>query len=236
MKAHSQMKVRGPAKVNSQQVIFELKHKVLLALNKLADRDTYQIGVEELEKTVENLTPDKVSTFLSCILDTDSEQKSAVRKECIRLMGTLARIHKGLVGPHLAKMVTSIVKRLKDPDSVVRDACVETMGMLASKLSSYEDQNDGVFVVLVKPLFEALGEQSKQMQSGSALCLAKVIDSTRDPPISILQRMLTRTTKLLNNPHFMAKPAVIELNRSIIQVIFKPYVHNFSCAIIMDVP
>lgn len=217
MKAHSQMKVRGPAKVNSQQVIFELKHKVLLALNKLADRDTYQIGVEELEKTVENLTPDKVSTFLSCILDTDSEQKSAVRKECIRLMGTLARIHKGLVGPHLAKMVTSIVKRLKDPDSVVRDACVETMGMLASKLSSYEDQNDGVFVVLVKPLFEALGEQSKQMQSGSALCLAKVIDSTRDPPISILQRMLTRTTKLLNNPHFMAKPAVIELNRSIIQ-------------------
>ncbi|KAI3496309.1 hypothetical protein L1887_38666 [Cichorium endivia] len=29
--------------------------------------------------------------------------------------------------------------------------------------------------------------------------------------------MLTKTTKFLNNPHFMVKPAIIELNRSIIQ-------------------
>jgi HEAT repeat protein len=218
MKTHAHMKARGPTRVNAQQVIFELKHKVVVALNKLADRDTYQIGVDELEKTAECLTTERIAPFLSCILDTDSEQKSAVRKECIRLMGTLARFHEGLIGPHLGKMVASIVKRLKDPDSVVRDACVETVGILASKLSNRRGETDSVFVVLVKPLFEALGEQNKQVQSGSALCLARIIDNTHDPPISILQKMLTRTTKLLKNPHFMAKPAVIELNRSIIQV------------------
>ncbi|XP_050260992.1 TORTIFOLIA1-like protein 2 isoform X2 [Quercus robur] len=218
MKKHAHMKARGTTRVNAQQVIFELKHKVVIALNKLADRDTYQIGVDELEKTAECLTPDGIAPFLSCILDTDSEQKSAVRKECIRLMGTLARFHEGLVGPHLAKMVASIVKRLKDPDSIVRDACVETVGVLASKLSNCRGETDGVFVVLVKPLFEALGEQNRQVQLGSALCLARVIDNSHDPPISILQKMLARTTKLLKNPHFMAKPAVIELNRSIIQV------------------
>ncbi|KAG2668074.1 hypothetical protein I3760_15G143300 [Carya illinoinensis] len=218
MKTLQQLKARGPNRVNVQQVIFELKHKVVLALNKLADRDTYQIGVDELEKTAECLAPDRIAPFLSCILDTDSEQKSAVRKECIRLMGTLARVHEGLVGPHLGKMVASIVKRLKDPDSVVRDACVETVGVLASKLSNHGGETDGVFVVLVKPLFEALGEQNRQVQSGSALCLARIIDNTHDPPISLLQKMLTRTTKFLKNPHFMAKPAVIELNRSIIQV------------------
>ncbi|KAA8522666.1 hypothetical protein F0562_009172 [Nyssa sinensis] len=158
-----------------------------------------------------------MAPFLSCILDTDLEQKTAVRKECIRLMGILATFHEGIVVPHLGKMVASIVKRLKDPDSVVREACVETMGVLASKLSDGEDESQGVFVVFVKPLFEALGEQNKQVQSGSAWCLARVIDSTNDPPGSILQRMLTRTIKLLKNPHFMAKPAVIELNRSIIQ-------------------
>ncbi|KAK3221198.1 hypothetical protein Dsin_008223 [Dipteronia sinensis] len=217
MKAHSNMKARGGSRVNAQQVTFELKHKVILALNKLADRDTYQLGVDELDKIAECLTPDKIAPFISCILDTDSEQKSAVRKESIRLMGTLARFHQALIAPHLSKMVASIVKRLKDSDSVVRDACVETMGILASKLSNHGDEAHVVFVALVKPLFEALGEQNKQAQSGTALCLARVVDNTNHPPVSVLQRMLTRTIKLLKNPHFMAKPAIIELNRSIIQ-------------------
>uniref|UniRef100_A0A1J3J3S2 Microtubule-associated protein TORTIFOLIA1 n=2 Tax=Noccaea caerulescens TaxID=107243 RepID=A0A1J3J3S2_NOCCA len=206
----------GNMKANPQQVIFELKKKVVTALNKLADRDTYQRGVDELEKTVEHLAPDKISCFLSCILDTDSEQKTAVRKECIRLMATLAKFHQGLVGPYLAKMVSSIVKRLKDPDSVVRDACIETMGVLASRMSCYEDHSYGVFVSLVKPLFEAIGDQNKYVQSGAALCLARVIDSSPEAPVAIIQRMLMRTVKLLNSSHFIAKPAVIELNRSII--------------------
>ncbi|KAL5836247.1 hypothetical protein ACOSQ4_015744 [Xanthoceras sorbifolium] len=217
MKADANMKARGSSRINAQQVTFELKHKVILALNKLADRDTYQIGVDELDKIAECLTPDKIAPFVSCIVDTDSEQKSAVRKECIRLMATLARFHHALIAPHLSKMVATIVKRLKDSDSVVRDACVETMGVLASQLSSRRDETDAIFVALVRPLFEALGEQNKQAQSGNALCLARVIDNTHQPPVSILQRMLTRTIKLLKNPHFMAKPAVIELNRSIIQ-------------------
>ncbi|KAI3447282.1 hypothetical protein Pfo_003947 [Paulownia fortunei] len=217
MKAHVNMvKGKATSRVSNQQAVSELKQRVVLALNKLADRDTYQIGVEELEKTVECLTPDRVVPFLSCILDTDSEQKSAVRKECIRLMGTLAIFHEGLVGPHLGKMVASIVKRLKDSDSVVRDSCIETVGVLASKLSGSRIETDGIFFVLVRPLFEALGEQNKQVQSGSALCLSRVIDSIHDPPPLVLQKMLSRTVKLLKNPHFMAKPAVIELNRSIV--------------------
>ncbi|XP_060670398.1 TORTIFOLIA1-like protein 2 isoform X2 [Ziziphus jujuba] len=230
MKANAHVKSRGPVRINAQQVVFELKHKVVIALNKLADRDTYQVGVDELEKTAECLSPDGIAPFLSCILDTDSEQKSAVRKECIRLMGSLVRYHEGLMGPHLGKMIASIVKRLKDPDSVVRDACVETVGALASRLSNGGGEDDGVFVGLVRPLFEALGEQNKQVQSGSALCLARVIDNTRDPPVSILQRMLIRTTKLLKNPHFMAKPAVIELNRSIIQARGAPTRNVLSAA------
>lgn len=220
MKAHAQVKVRGPTRVNAQQMTFELKHKIVLALSKLADRDTHQIGVDELDKTAQNLTPDGISPYLSCILDTDSEQKSAVRKECVRLMGTIAMFHDGLIVPHLPKMVASIVKRLRDPDSIVRDACVETVGVLASKLVNRHGESDKVFVVLVRPLFEALGEQNKQVQTGSAFCLARIIDNTHDPPVLVLQRMLSRAVKLLKNPHFMAKPAVVELNRSIIQVSF----------------
>ncbi|XP_022960870.1 TORTIFOLIA1-like protein 2 [Cucurbita moschata] len=217
MKTQGYVKGRTTTKVTAQQLVFELKQKVVLALNKLADRDTYQIGFDELEKTAECIAPDMIPPFLSCILDTDSEQKSSVRQECVRLMSTLAKFHEGLIRPHLRRMVSSIMKRLKDPDSGVRDACVETCGVLASKLINVGDESDEVFVTLVKPIFEALGEQHKQMQSGSAFCLARIIDNTRDPPVSILQRMLARTTKLLKNPHFMAKPGVIDLNRSIIQ-------------------
>nr|XP_043623186.1 TORTIFOLIA1-like protein 2 [Erigeron canadensis] len=218
MKMHAPLKSKGmSARTNSQHVVFELKQRVILALNKISDRDTYEIGVEELGRIIESLTPDGIAPFLSCILDTDSEQKIAVRKECIKLMGMITTFHYDLIAPHLGKMVASIVKRLKDPDSVVRNACIETMGILASKFTTTDNENEGGFVVLVRPLFEALGEQNKHVQFGSALCLSRVIDNTNDPPLPILQRMLTRTTKMLKNPHFMAKPAMIELNRSIIQ-------------------
>ncbi|PON81358.1 Coatomer beta subunit [Trema orientale] len=220
-----------------QVVVFQLKHKVVVALNKLADRDTYQLGVDELHKTAQSLTPDAIPPFLSCILDTDSDQKSGVRKECIRVMATLVTYHHPrLMAPHLPKMVASIVKRLKDPDSVVRDACVDALGLFASKFSNaaarggdeHDDDADAgvVFVALVRPLFEALGEQNKQMQSGSALCLARVIDNTHNPPLSLLHRMLSRTTKMLKNPHFMAKPPIIDLNRSIILAGGAPPTHN----------
>ncbi|XP_072968783.1 TORTIFOLIA1-like protein 2 [Typha angustifolia] len=216
------------------RMAFEMKHKVVLSLNKLADRDTYQIGVEELEKIAENLAPEMISPFLSCITDTDSEQKSAVRKECVKLMGTLARFHGSLLTPYMVKMVASIVKRLKDPDSVVRDACVETCGVLATSIRSYGAGGEGggsAFVTLVRPLFEALGEQNRYVQAGSALCLGKVIDESTEHPSSILAQMLARVVKLLKNPHFMAKPAVIELIRSIIQAGGASTEHALSAAL-----
>uniref|UniRef100_A0A1D1XXL7 Microtubule-associated protein TORTIFOLIA1 n=1 Tax=Anthurium amnicola TaxID=1678845 RepID=A0A1D1XXL7_9ARAE len=218
---HSQSKppkVGGGRGMSSQQAAFELKHRVFQSLNKLGDRDTYQIGVEELEKVVDGLGPEGIAPFLSCITETVAEQKSAVRKECVRMMGTLARFHGSLVTSHLGKMTSSIVKRLKDQDSVVRDACVETVGLLASSLGGCGvGDGGGTFVVLAKPLFEALGEQSRYVQMGAALCLARVIDEASEVPISILPQMLNRIVRLLKNPHFMAKPALVDLIRSIVQ-------------------
>ncbi|XP_015954954.1 TORTIFOLIA1-like protein 2 [Arachis duranensis] len=198
------------------KTLFELKQKVVTALNKLSDRDTHQIGVEELDRTARSLTADSVSPFLSCLLDTDSDQKASVRKECVRLMATVAAVHGDLVLPYLPKMVSSIVRRLRDADSVVRDTCVDAVGVLASKIVN-GCGGDRAFVAVVRPIFEALGEQNKNVQSGSAMCLARIVDNTSDPPVAVLQKMLGRTLKLLKNPHFMAKPALVELNKSIIQ-------------------
>lgn len=216
------MKARGSGRaVSSQQVAFELKQKVVHSLNKLSDRDTCHLGVEELEKMVCGLGAEGITPFLSGIIETDSEQKSAVRKECVRIMGVLARFHGGLLAPHLGKMVASVIKRLKDTDSVVRDACVETVGMFALNVvrchGGLDNGDGGDFLLLVKPLFEAMGEQNRYVQTGAALCLARVVDDTTKPPIQILHPMLNRVIKLLKNHHSMAKPALIELVRSIIQ-------------------
>ncbi|RZR77277.1 hypothetical protein BHM03_00002292 [Ensete ventricosum] len=226
--AHHKAKTRpgGGKMPTAQQAIFEMKQRVVLALNKLADRDTHRIGVEELERAAEGLAPDMVSPFLSCVAETDADQKSGVRRECVRVMGALARSHGGLLAIHLGKMVGSIVKRLKDTDSVVRDACVETCGVLASSVG---DGGGATFVALARPLFEALGEQNRYVQVGAALCLARVIDEASDTPQSILPQMLARVIKLLKNQHFMAKPAIIELIRSIIQ--FPILCYQAGCAL-----
>lgn len=228
MATRSNSKVRTGAKA-PQQAVFELKQRVVLSLNKLADRDTHRIGLEELERLVENLSPEMVTPFLSCVAETDSDQKSAVRRESVRVMGTLARAYGRLLVPHCGKVISLIVKRLKDTDSAVRDACVETCGVLATSMAVPGGGEGGtVFVALAKPLFEALGEQNRYVQVGAALCLARVIDEASDVPQSIFPQMLARVIKLLKNQHFMAKSAIIELMRSIIQVMLqsKPsYLH-----------
>lgn len=210
--------MKSSAVTSKGKAAFELKHRLVQALNKIADRDTYQIGLDELEKAADTLAPDMIGPFLSCVIDTDAEQKSAVRKERIKVIGTLARLHGNLLAPHITKMVSSIVKRLKDTDSVVRDACVDTCGTLAMCARSYGD-GGAALVALVRPLFESLGEQNRYVQAGSALCLAKVIDESNYFPGPVLPQILVRIVKLLKNPHFMAKPAVIELIRSIVQVV-----------------
>ncbi|KAL9324743.1 hypothetical protein ACSQ67_009600 [Phaseolus vulgaris] len=209
----------------------ELKQRIVCALNKVGDRDTQQIGTEELDRVAQGLRPEGIWPFLSCILETEWEQKASIRKECVRLMGTLATHYDILLLPHLPKMVASIVKRLRDPDSVVRDVCVNTVALLASKLGLALSHKDKVFLLLVRPIFEALGEQNRHVQSASALCLARIIHNTRHPPLSLLHKLLLRTLKFLKNPHFMAKPALLDLTKTLIQAGGAPTQNILSAAI-----
>lgn len=195
---------------------FELKRRLAQALDKIGDRDTYQVGLGELQSSAAALSPDTVGPFLACVTDTDADQKSAVRKECVRAIGALARSHGSLLAPHMPKVVASVVRRLRDADSVVRDACVGACGALSVCAAEYGD-GGAALVALVRPLFESLGEQNRYVQAGAALCLAKVIDESSYFPGPVLPQMLGRVVKILRNPHFMAKPAVIELIRSIVQ-------------------
>jgi hypothetical protein len=223
----------GGGGATPQLVLIELKQRIIAALNKLSDRDTQHIAIEELERIAEGLSPEGISLCLSCLYETDLQQKSTVRKECVKMFGTLASLHEELLSPHLPKIVNNIVKRLRDPDSSIRDACAEAMGTLAAKVSPLSSSSSsssggaeangnaftGALGVFAKPLFDVLNEQSRGVQVGAAMCLSEVIDNMKDPSPGALQRLCPRVIKLLNSSTFTAKAALLSVLASIVQVI-----------------
>ncbi|KAF8390306.1 hypothetical protein HHK36_024831 [Tetracentron sinense] len=188
----------------------DLKQRVVTCLNKLSDRDTHAIATTELESIARNLTHDSFSPFLSCIYGTDSSEKTPVRKQCVRLLGFLSETHGDELSPFLSKMLANVVRRLRDPDTAVRSACVDAVSTMASQITKQP------FLVFLKPLTEAiLLEQDYNSQIGSALCLASAIEASPDPEPAQLQRLLPRLVKLLRSESFKAKPALLTLISSI---------------------
>ncbi|KAI3930394.1 hypothetical protein MKW92_045791 [Papaver armeniacum] len=193
--------------------VSDLKQRVITCLNKLSDRDTHAIATNELESIVKNLNADSFPPFLNCIYYTDPSQKSPVRKQCVRLLGFVSEIHGDSLSPYVSKMINNIVKRLRDKDSNVRSACVDTVTVMASQICRPP------FSVFMKPLSEAIFcEQDLNSQSGSALCLASAIEASPDPDLQQLLRILPRLVKLLKTESFKAKPALLNLITSIVNV------------------
>ncbi|KAM1186309.1 hypothetical protein ACFXTH_015443 [Malus domestica] len=189
-----------------------LKHRVFICLNKLSDRDTYSLAASELESIARTLDPASVPVFLSCIQSTDASDKSPVRRQCVQMITVLSETHGDSLSPHLTKMLNSITKRLRDPDSAVRSACQTAVASLSCHVTKPSS-----FGSFLKPLTDALfTEQDPNSQIGSALCLASGIDAAPDPEPSKLARLLPKLEKLVKCDGYKAKPAVLTLIGSVI--------------------
>nr|GEX08302.1 microtubule-associated protein TORTIFOLIA1-like [Tanacetum cinerariifolium] len=213
--------------LSSHLAMVELKQRIITSLSKLSDRDTHQIAVEDLEKIIQNLNnPEQTITMLlNSLYDaTNDQNKPILKKESIRLIYLVCASHPDLTATHLTKIISHIVKRLKDSDSGVKDSCREAIGNLSSLyfkgLVGNEEINVGSVVNLfTKPLFESLNDQNKGVQSGAAMCLAKMVEMAADnPPVSAFQKMCGRICKYLNNPSFLAKAALLQVVSSLSQV------------------
>ncbi|XP_050120699.1 TORTIFOLIA1-like protein 3 [Malus sylvestris] len=189
-----------------------LKHRVFICLNKLSDRDTYSLAASELESIARTLDPASVPVFLSCIQSTDASDKSPVRRQCVHMITILSETHGDSLSPHLTKMLNSITKRLRDPDSAVRSACQTAVASLSCHVTKPSS-----FGSFLKPLTDALfTEQDPNSQIGSALCLASGIDAAPDPEPSKLARLLPKLEKLVKCDGYKAKPAMLTLIGSVI--------------------
>ncbi|KAK9092093.1 hypothetical protein Syun_027004 [Stephania yunnanensis] len=209
--------------LSSHFAMIELKQKILTSLSKLSDRDTHQIAVEDLEKTIQTLSSEGIPMFLNCLYEASGDPKPAVKKESLRLLGFVCAVNRDLAAAHLAKIIAHVVRRLKDSDSGVRDSCRDVIGVLAALyLKGESDNGNGsvgsVLALFVKPLFEAMGEQNKVVQGGAALCMAKMVDCVKEPSVVGFQKLCPRICKYLNSPNFLAKAALLPVVASLSQV------------------
>ncbi|KAI4328326.1 hypothetical protein L6164_020687 [Bauhinia variegata] len=193
----------------------DLKQRVITCLNKLSDRDTLAIAAGELESIARSLNHDLFSPFLNCIYNTDSSSKSPVRKQCVHLLTVLSHFHGDALSPFVSKMISTVLRRLRDPDSAVRSACVDAVTAMSSRITK-----PPFSAAFLKPLMETLTqEQDVNSQIGAALCLAAAIESAPEPDAELLRKAtLPRLGKLVKNEVCKAKAALLVLIGSIIGV------------------
>ncbi|XP_015898867.2 TORTIFOLIA1-like protein 1 isoform X2 [Ziziphus jujuba] len=221
--ASSSSRSSTSSSLSSHLAMVELKQRMLTSLSKLSDRDTYQIAVEDLEKIIQTLSPEGIPMLLNCLYEASTDPKPAVKKESIRLLATVCASHGDSTSTHLTKIIAHIVKRLKDADSGVKDACRDAIGALSAQYLKGENGGDNgslgsVVTLFVKPLFEAMGEQNKGVQSGAAMCMAKMVECASNPPVAAFQKLCPRICKLLNNPNFLSRAALLPVVSSLSQV------------------
>ncbi|KAL5064711.1 hypothetical protein RYX36_026448 [Vicia faba] len=189
-----------------------IKQKVFTCLTKLSDRDTHSLAAAELVTIARSLDTTTVPVFLSCLYSTDASDKSPVRKQCVQLFGLLSETHGNALSPYLSKIIANIIRRLRDTDTSVRSACVNSVSALACHVTKQP------FLSFLKPLSEALfTEQEQNAQIGAALCLSSAIDGAPDPDSARLAKLLPKFQKLLKREVFKAKPALLTLIGSVVE-------------------
>ena len=129
------------------------------------------------------------------------------------MVSILSEHHGNSLSPYLSKILSAVVRRLRDTDSSVRAACVAASLSLSSHVTSPP------FASMIKPFVESLfTEQDSNAQTGAALCFAAVIEGSRNPDAASLRRLLPRIEKLAKSDSFKAKPALLALVGSLVAV------------------
>ncbi|KAL3841003.1 hypothetical protein ACJIZ3_025594 [Penstemon smallii] len=204
----------------------ELKARVYNCLNKLSDRDTLSMATYELENIAKQLPSDSFAPFLNCLSATDSSDKSPVRRQCVRLLGILSAAHGDALSPHISRMISAVLRRLRDPDSAVRSACVDAVSSIAAHV------NSPPISVILKPFVDALfQEQDLNSQIGASVCLSAAVESAPEVDAAELRRILPRVLKLVKSEGFKAKSSLLLFIGSIANVGCVKSKSSMSCLV-----
>lgn len=204
----------SPSLSQPATTVTDLKQRVIACLNRLSDRDTLALAAAELDSIALNISPETFSLFINCLQSTDSSAKSPVRKHCVSLLSVLSRSHGDSLAPHLSKMVSTVLRRLRDPDSSVRAACAAASVDMTTSITGTP------FSILLGPMIETLiHDCDPNAQIGAAVCLAAAVDAADEPDVEQLQKALPKIGKLLKSEGFKAKSELLGAIGSVISAV-----------------
>ncbi|VFQ80222.1 unnamed protein product [Cuscuta campestris] len=199
---------------HSRQLSVDFKSRIITCLNRLADRDTLPAASNELDVIARGLSSDGFAPFLTCLSATDSSHKPAVRRHSVRLIAVLCSAHGDALSPHVSRMLNAVLRRIRDPDTAVRSACVEAVSSIAAQITTPPFSS-----AILKPIADSIfREQDRNAQIGAALCLAAAIEAAPDPDRAELGKLLPKIYRLARNDCFKAKPSLLSLMGSIVSI------------------
>jgi len=193
----------------SKEALADVKTKLEFALSRLNDQDTQRSGVEEIKEFLQTLYADWFPMVISCISEAGANLKPSGRCESVKLLGLLAELHGDMVVPLLPRILNVVITRLQDSDLHLREACAETVFLLAQALV-VNAECAPVFATLLKPLFGALSEHNKGVQIGAAACICSAIQGAPTEVVrENLGRLCSRLVQNLSLPLGTAKPQLL---------------------------
>jgi hypothetical protein len=184
-----------------------LKQRVNRCLLKLADRDTEAMAAAELEAIARALDADELPAFVSAVSDARPTDKTPLRRHSLRALTLVAAYHpRDAVAPLVPRILSTALRRVRDQDSSVRAALVDTARAAAAASASAS--------AALRPLTDALlHEQDQCAQLAAALATAAAVEASAltTDLASYLHKLQPRLLKLLLSNAFKAKAALITL-------------------------
>jgi hypothetical protein len=165
------------------------------------------MAAAELDAIARALAADELPAFVSAVSDARPTDKTPLRRHSLRLLALVAASHpRDAVSPLVPRILAAALRRVRDQDSSVRGALVDTARAAAAASASAS--------AALAPLADALlHEQDQCAQLAAALATAAAVETsalTADLA-SYLHKLQPRLLKLLRSNAFKAKPALITL-------------------------
>lgn len=130
----------GGKKAEKEAAKQEVRGRASRALLMLHDRDTVNNGITEIVALAEEIKGEHAALLVTLMAEFDDTKNAFSRSHAARLLPAVTNANFPAMQGQIGRMVQTLCKRVKDPDSSVRDSVAEALGELARVVCLREEQ------------------------------------------------------------------------------------------------
>ena len=118
----------------TQADLNNLEKQLTRSIARLRDGHTRQNGMAEIRAIAESLLENDMPIVLKCLRSASNVHEGAFQRECVKVLGMIARTCPSVVAPYLEESVDAICSRITVQHEVVHNSCIESIGSLARRV------------------------------------------------------------------------------------------------------